>query len=414
MDPAEDGGGMPAEGKYLFRFRGPGYGGSRARCPGEGAVVGGSLSSRNNPVMSESDFSEAKGSTEPGFRRRVRYRGKHPRRFAEKYKELDPGRDPETIAKVIASGRTPAGQHRAILVEEVMEALDPKPGERGADVTLGYGGHSEVILGRIRPGGRLLGLDVDGGQLARTEERLRGLGYGEEAFFARRCNFAGLAGMLAEIGWEGGVDFVLADLGLSSMQIDDPERGFSYKQDGPLDMRMNPERGVSARDWLARCPRAKLARRLEEGGDETRAEAIAEAIARAAENGRLERTGQLRRAIEVALPGRCGEEEVKTTVARVFQAIRVAVNEEFSALDGFLARLPDCLRQGGRVAILSFHSGEDRRVKRHFRDGLRRGIYADVAGEVVRASPAEAGGNPRAAPAKLRWGVRGSGLGVRG
>ena len=343
------------------------------------------------------------------FKRRVRYSGKNPRSFAEKYKELDPDLDPETIAKVIAAGKTPAGQHRPILVDEVLEALDPQSGGRGADVTFGYGGHSEAILSKLRSSGKdgqLLALDVDAIQLPRTEQRLRNLGYGEDKLLVRRSNYAGLAGALARIGWTDGVDFLLADLGLSSMQIDNPARGFSYKHDGPLDMRMNPGRGVSARDWLARCKTEKLIRCLEQGGDEPRATTIAAAIVNAASEDRLETTRQLRRVIETAVADACGEDETKATVARVFQAIRIAVNEEFTALDVFLEKLPGCLRPGGRVVILTFHSGEDRRVKHHFRDGHRTGLYSDFARDIVRASPAEIGGNPRAAPAKMRWAIR--------
>jgi 16S rRNA (cytosine1402-N4)-methyltransferase len=358
--------------------------------------------------MSDTDSTEPNrppGEGKP-FKRRVRYSGKNPRHYAQKYKELDPQRDPETIAKVIASGKTPAGQHRPILVDEVLEALDLKPGDRGADATFGYGGHSEAILGKILPGGQLLSLDVDAVQLPRSEQRLRDLGFSDDELVVKRSNYAGLKGALETIAWSDGVDFVLADLGLSSMQIDNPERGFSYKHDGPLDMRMNPERGVSARDWLARCKPEKLQHWLEEASDEPRAATIAVALAAAsAKGGGLETTRQLRRVIEDALPESCGEDLRKVTVARVFQAIRVAVNEEFTALDAFLRSLPNCLRSGGRVAILSFHSGEDRRVKHHFRDGLRTGIYREVSGEVVRPSPAEIGGNPRAAPAKMRWAV---------
>ncbi len=353
----------------------------------------------------DSTAADANSSGKP-FQRRTRYRGSHPRKFVEKYKELDPELDPDTIAKVIASGKTPAGQHRPILVEEILQALDLKPGARGADVTFGYGGHSQTILEKLRPGGELLALDVDAVQLPRTEQRLRDLGYGDDELIVRRSNYAGLAGVLAQIGWQDGVDFLLADLGLSSMQIDNPDRGFSYKHDGPLDMRMNPERGVSARDWLARSQPGKIARWLREGGDEPRSGTIAAAIATASQAGRLDTTRQLRRVIELALPGHLAEDEIKTSVARVFQAIRVAVNEEFTALDAFLDGLPYCLRPGGRVAILSFHSGEDRRVKHHFRDGFRTGLYREVAGEIVRASPAEIGGNPRAAPAKMRWAIR--------
>lgn len=344
------------------------------------------------------------------FQRRVRYPGKHPRRFEDKYKELDPERDPETIAKVIASGKTPAGQHRPILVAEVVKHLTPQPGERGADVTLGYGGHGEALLQRIQPGGQLLALDVDAEQLPRTETRLRQLGYDDHTLLVRRSNYAGLTGILAQLGWNDGVDFLLADLGLSSMQIDNPARGFSYKHDGPLDMRMNPGRSVTARDWLARCDTTRLARCLVEGSDEPLADSLAEAIVKATANSPIETTRQLRRVIEAALPRQVDDENRKTTLARVFQSIRIAVNDEFSALDAFLAQLPNCLRPGGRVAILSFHSGEDRRVKHHFRDGFRNGVYERIAPQIIRPSYQEIGGNPRASSAKLRWGLKGTDL----
>lgn len=340
------------------------------------------------------------------FRRRQRYRGTHPRNYDEKYKELSSSPDPETIAKLIGSGKTPAGQHRPILVTELLEHLAPQPGERGADVTLGHGGHSEALLTGLQPGGQLLALDVDALQLPLTEERLRGLGYGTETLIIRHCNFAGLAGMLPQIGWHDGVDFVLADLGLSSMQIDNPARGFSYKHDGPLDMRMNPERGVSARDWLRRCRSDKLARVLADGSDEPLAEQIAAALAELSEREPIDTTGQLRRAIESALPNDITDDGRRSTVARVFQAIRIAVNEEFNALDAFLRRLPDCLLPGGRVAILSFHSGEDRRVKHHFRDGVRSGVYREIAPDIIRPTGQEVWTNSRAASAKMRWAIR--------
>jgi 16S rRNA (cytosine1402-N4)-methyltransferase len=356
--------------------------------------------------MSDDDPTPPDDSAKQPFRRRKRYRGTHPRRYEEKYKELDPELDPETIARVIDSGKTPAGQHRPILVAEVLEHLAPQPGQRGADLTFGYGGHSEALLRELQPGGQLLALDVDAKQLPRSEARLRGLGYDEDALVVRRCNFAGLAGMLIQVGWDDGVDFLLADLGLSSMQIDNPVRGFSYKHDGPLDMRMNPERGLSAGDWLKRCRSGKLARLLAEGSDEPRAERIAECIVKGAAQTPLDTTRRLRHVIESALPDRVTDEERASAVARVFQAIRIAVNDEFGALDALLDQIPNCLRPGGRVAILSFHSGEDRRVKHHFRDGFRGGVYRQVTPDIIRPTFEEIGSNSRAAPAKMRWAIR--------
>ena len=243
-------------------------------------------------------------------------------------------------------------------------------------------------------------------QLPRTESRLRGLGYDEKSLVVRPGNFAGLARTLAEIGWSDGVDFLLADLGLSSMQIDNPARGFSYKHDGPLDMRMNPDRRLPASEWLARCKQEKLARALVEGSDEPHAELLAAAIVAAAATAPIETTQRLRRVIETALPRHTNDENRKAAVTRTFQAIRIAVNGEFSALDALLSQLPHCLRSGGRIAMLSFHSGEDRRVKQHFRDGNRRGEYREIAPEIIRPSYREIGGNPRAASAKLRWAIR--------
>jgi 16S rRNA (cytosine1402-N4)-methyltransferase len=364
------------------------------------------LAEEPSHLMSDDEPTADEPADGQPFRRRQRYRGTHPRNYDEKYKELSSSPDPETIAKLIDSGKTPAGQHRPILVTELLEHLAPQPGERGADVTLGHGGHSEALLTGLQPGGQLLALDVDALQLPLTEERLRGLGYGTETLIIRHCNFAGLAGMLPQIGWDDGVEFVLADLGLSSMQIDNPARGFSYKHDGPLDMRMNPERGVSARDWLRRCRSDKLVRVLADGSDEPFAEQIAAVLAELSEREPIDTTGQLRRAIESALPNDITDDGRCSTLARVFQAIRIAVNEEFNALDAFLRCLPDCLRPGGRVAILSFHSGEDRRVKHHFRDGVRSGVYGEIAPNIIRPTGQEVRTNSRAASAKMRWAIR--------
>jgi 16S rRNA (cytosine1402-N4)-methyltransferase len=333
-------------------------------------------------------------------KRRPRYRGTHPRRFEEKYKERDPKRYAETVAKVIASGKTPAGSHRSIMVAEILDVLAPQPGEIAVDATLGYGGHAREILPRLAPGGRLLGLDADPIELPKTEARLRTLGFGPDVFTAHRGNFAGLPQVLAAAGLPG-VDAILADLGLSSMQIDDPTRGFSVKLGGPLDMRMNPQRGQSAADYLRRVKPDALALALHDNADEPHAAELAKHLA----GKTFTTTRELAEAIRAALP-RAGKADQDLTVRRVFQAVRIKVNDEFSALETFLRHLPQCLRPGGRVAVLTFHSGEDRRVKKAFEAGRRDGVYAEIAQDVLRPSAAERNSNPRSTPAKLRWARR--------
>lgn len=339
-------------------------------------------------------------ATPTPHRRRPRYRGTHPRRFEEKYKERDPQRYAETVAKVLASGKTPAGTHRPIMVTEILEVLAPQPGEIAVDCTLGYGGHAQEILPKLAPGGRFFGLDADPIELPKTEARLRGAGFGPEVFTTHRSNFAGLPQVLASAGL-GGVDLILADLGVSSMQIDDPTRGFSVKLDGPLDMRMNPQRGQSASALLQKVRPDALAVLLEENADEPNARLLATALA-----GKLfPTTRALADVVRATLP-RLNRDDADLTVRRVFQALRIAVNDEFSALESLLRLLPTCLNPGGRVAILTFHSGEDRRVKKAYEAGLRAGDYAEISQEVIRPTPAERDANPRSAPAKLRWARR--------
>jgi 16S rRNA (cytosine1402-N4)-methyltransferase len=329
--------------------------------------------------------------------RRKRYSGKNPRRFEDKYKEHDPLRYADTVAKVIASGKTPAGSHVPILVAECLEALALAPGVSGVDATLGYGGHSLQILHRIGPGGQLIGLDVDPLELPKTEARLRQAGYGVDCFTAVRSNYAGIAKVLA-LREKTQVDFIFADLGCSSMQFDDPSRGFSFKIAGPLDMRMNPSRGLSAAEWLARVSVEKLEAALHDHSDEPRSESLAEALAGKSIAGTLELAQAIRDAVQIH-----DDNERELTVRRVFQAIRIAVNEEFSALDGFLRALPGCLKSGGRAAILTFHSGEDRRVKQFFKAGIRDGVYSATNDSPITASPEERRSNPRSSSAKLRW-----------
>ena len=385
----------------------------------------------------ETSSSSVNPSSATPHKRRVRYSGKNPRRFEEKYKEHDPQRYAGTVAKVLASGKTPAGTHRPIMVAEILAVLAPRPGELAVDCTLGYGGHAQEILARLQPGGRLLGLDADPVELPKAEVRLRAAGFGPEVFTAIRSNFAGLPQALASFhslsspfGGEGqdeeavgsntakplltptlapivphgarekmtGADCILADLGVSSMQIDDPARGFSVKTDGPLDMRMNPQRGFPASALLQKTSSDALAKLLQENADEPRASELADALA----GKNFATTKLLAAAIRTALPF-LGRDDLDLTVRRVFQALRIAVNDEFSALNMLLRHLPACLNPGGRVAILTFHSGEDRRVKKAFEAGLRDGLYADIAHEVIRPTSEERHDNPRSSPAKLRW-----------
>ncbi len=331
-------------------------------------------------------------------KRRPRYRGKNPRRFEEKYKEH--GQDAETIAKVIAAGKTPAGSHRPIMVAEILTVLAPQPGEIAVDGTLGYGGHAQEILARILPGGKLLGLDADPVELPKTESRLRALGFSAEIFAAHRTNFAGLPQVLAAQQIPG-ADMILADLGVSSMQIDDPTRGFSVKLDGPLDMRMNPQRGQPASSLLQKIDPEALVKLLVANADEPNAAHLAPALAGKAFTSTL----HLASTIRTTLP-RLSKDDSEGTVRRVFQALRIAVNDEFSALDTFLRLIPEHLKPGGRVAILTFHSGEDRRVKKAFASGQQAGAYARISDEVIRPTPAEQHSNPRSASAKLRWAIR--------
>ena len=342
--------------------------------------------------------------TPPARKRRPRYPGRNPRAFHEKYKELNPERYASDVEKIVQSGKTPAGTHRAIMVREVLQRLAPKAGEAAIDCTLGYGGHARAMLEHIRPGGRLIGLDVDPIELPRTLDRLRMAGFGPDVFVAHRSNFAGLPNVLTEEGLAGAA-MILADLGVSSMQLDNPVRGFTYKESGPLDMRMNPSRGEPASRLLTHLSEEKVARLLEEGADEPYARLIAGLLKQQPVTTTLDLRRRVGLGVAAARP-RAGKWEVEASIRRTFQALRIAVNDEFSALDTLLRHLPACLTPGGRVVILTFHSGEDRRVKKAFEAGRREGTYAASADEVVRPSADEVRANPRAASAKLRWAVR--------
>lgn len=341
-------------------------------------------------------------------KRRKRYSGTHPKTFAEKYKEHDPEKYADTVARVISKGSTPAGMHLSIMVEEVLGALRIQPGETGLDATLGYGGHSRRMLECLQGKGHLYGLDVDPIEIVKTEERLRKLGYGEDIFTAVRENFANIDLVAKE---HGPFAFVMADLGVSSMQIDNPERGFSYKLDGMLDLRLNPESGIPAWQRLMQMNREEIEGMLQENADEPYAGEIAKSIVKQRKKGvAIRTTTDLRKAVETALiflPENGEKRDVlKKTCQRVFQALRIDVNNEFEVLEAFLDKLPQVLTEGGRIAILTFHSGEDRLVKKAFQEYYRQHIFAEISKEVVRPTPEECRVNGRARSTKLRWAVK--------
>ncbi len=341
-------------------------------------------------------------------KRRVRYKGTHPRSFEEKYKEHDPEKYADTIEKVISKGSTPAGMHISIMVKEILDFLEIRPGQTGLDATLGYGGHTRKMLECLNGEGHVYGLDVDPIEIVKTTERLRKAGFGEDIFTSISENFANVADVAKEYG---PFDFMLADLGVSSMQIDNPQRGFSYKLDGPLDLRLNPQAGVSAAERLKEVTREELIGMLEENSDEPYARQIADEIMRHfKKRGVIETTGQLRERIEAALaflPDNKEKKDIlKKTSQRVFQALRIDVNSEFEVLDAFLNSLPDVLAPGGRVAILTFHSGEDRLVKKALNYYKKCGIFSEVSKDVIRPSAEECRQNGRARSTKMRWAIR--------
>ena len=290
------------------------------------------------------------------------------------------------------------------MVDEVLRCLRPQAGDLALDCTLGGGGHAQAILERIQPGGRLIGVDIDTVELPRTEARLRAAGFGAGTFAARHGSFAELPRILAAEG-PTAANVILADLGVSSMQADNADRGFSYKVAGPLDMRMDPSHGEPASQRLARLDADQLASLLTGNADEPHARLIAGLLKRqpVTTTHALERV--VRTGLAAALP-HLAKTDVKMSVRRTFQALRIAVNDEFAALDALLQALPACLAPGGRVVMITFHSGEDRRVKKAFQAGSRAGVYSKVADEVVRSGKEETFANRRASAAKLRWAVR--------
>lgn len=236
---------------------------------------------------------------EQQHKRRVRYKGTHPRNYKEKYKELQPEKYADTIQKVIEKGSTPAGMHISIMVKEILDFLQIQPGQTGLDATLGYGGHTSEMLKCLQAEGHIYALDVDPIEMEKTRERLQKKGYGPEILTIIQKNFADIDQVAEQAGK---FDFVLADLGVSSMQIDNPDRGFSYKTDGPLDLRLNPQKGVSAAQRLKEVTQEELEGMLVENSDEPFAEEIARAVMQELKKGNeVSTTTQLRRIIEKAL-----------------------------------------------------------------------------------------------------------------
>ena len=343
---------------------------------------------------------------EQEHKRRVRYKGTHPRKYQEKYKELNPEKYQRDVEKILQQGKTPAGMHIPICVEEILQFFDIQPGQIGLDATLGYGGHSRRMLEKLGGQGHLYAIDVDPIESEKTRLRLAQLGYGPEILTVRRMNFADLDQVAPGVAY----DFVLADLGVSSMQIDNPARGFTFKQEGPLDLRLDPTAGVPAAQRLRELSREELAAMLVENADEPYAQRIAKAITQTFRKGiSIDTTRQLAAVIEGALaflPPAERAEAVKKSCQRTFQALRIDVNSEFEVLYSFLDKLPGVMKPGGRAAILTFHSGEDRLVKKAFRQYAREGVFSEVSEDVIRPSAQECFQNPRARSTKLRWAVR--------
>lgn len=340
-------------------------------------------------------------------KRRVRYSGTHPKKFNEKYKELNPDLYPETIERVIKKGSTPVGMHLSIMVNEIIDFLKIQEGEIGLDCTLGYGGHTSKMLEQLNHTGHMYALDIDPIESVKTKERLFNKGYGEDILTIKNYNFKDIDVLSKEVGL---FDFVLADLGVSSMQIDNPERGFSYKKEGPLDLRMNPLKGIPASQVILDFNKEQLEELFVQNSDEPYAKEIAKNIDSFKKAGQpIVTTKELYRIIEKSLSSVSTKEKkelVNKSAARVFQALRIEVNSEFDVLYEFMEKLPTILKPGGRVAILTFHSGEDRIVKKALKEMKNLGIYIEVSRNVIRPSKEECQINSRAKSTKMRWAIK--------
>jgi 16S rRNA (cytosine1402-N4)-methyltransferase len=292
-------------------------------------------------------------------------------------------------------------RHIPVLLPTVLEALNPRPGQVVVDCTVGLGGHACPLLDRVGPSGCLIGFDLDAGNLALTRERLQKIGAN---FQLHHTNFAGLPKALAEAGIEK-IDGLLADLGVASPQIDDGGRGFSYRLEGPLDMRMDPSRGRPASVLVNSLEERELAEALRDLGDEEDAAAIARLVVERRRTYPIETTQELT-AIVCEARGFTLQRAAGARLhpaARTFQVLRMLVNRELANLQRLLDVLPEVLRGGAAAAIISFHSGEDRLVKHAFKRGLAEGVYSEISADPITADLAEQKANPRSRSAKLRW-----------
>ncbi|MFH1717859.1 MAG: 16S rRNA (cytosine(1402)-N(4))-methyltransferase RsmH [Planctomycetota bacterium] len=357
-------------------------------------------------------FDQSGNDAQPPLRRprRPRYSGTHPKSYQQKYKEHNIEAFPDLKDHLLAKGKTPASTHIPVLTEEVLACLNPAPGEVAVDCTVGYGGHALEFIERIGPTGKLIALDVDSAELERTRLRLSEVST-PVSFY--RSNFAGIGNVLNKEKLDG-YDFIFADLGVSSMQIDNPGRGLSYKYEGPLDMRMDERLKQTAADLLNTLSEDELAKAFWELADEPACQEIARQIVIRRTGQAITQTSQLVQVIfdarginQKAWRQQRRTEKVSSLhpAARAFQALRILVNDELGSLRELLRVAPYCLRPGGRIGIISFHSGEDRIVKQSFRDGVRNGIYQSAAEDAVVPKTGEIYSNPRSASAKFRWAV---------
>ncbi|MFN7985167.1 MAG: 16S rRNA (cytosine(1402)-N(4))-methyltransferase RsmH [Vicinamibacterales bacterium] len=303
-----------------------------------------------------------------------------------------------------AEGADTAPTHVPIMVREVLDCLEPAAGDFVVDCTLGGGGHARALFERITPDGHLLGLDIDDVERVRTMARLRAEGFGSNRFSSQHASFANLRDVLKAHGTVR-ANIVLIDLGVSAMQFDEPARGFSYRGVGPLDMRMNAGAGRTAAEVIASASESELASILRDNSDEPHADLIAHILKSTPSQTTHGTERHIRVGLQAAFP-EAGKAAIKMSVRRTFQALRIAVNDEFAALDSLLSQLPDCLAPGGRAAVITFHSGEDRRVKKAFQAGHRAGVFSAIAERVIRSTKAETFSNRRASSAKLRWARR--------